>query len=683
MTESSKEAALNKTLYALVKQVGLTPDEISQLKLADLKLAGQHPTINFVSPSTHQQKIVELDLDTHRSVVGWLVVRPDSTSELLFPGPGDEPIAPAEIEQATAEAKGELPVVAPQPQPESPSRPVTPVSPSVSRPVRPSFSNVPPPPPPRPGPFQPRPTKPPPAPPEKGAPRPGAAPPPPPESSSAPPPPPEADSPPARPPFTPGPSRPVPRQAAPPFIDLPAPESTPAQAEELPQTGPAVRQAPPPPLHRAQPKHKERAAPKPMRRREEADSPAMMPQTPEPLIPPVNVKPAGTISSISAEEAAQIDAAMKKAQEQGPPSPERSAAGPPLTQPTPEAAPVTAADAEATLVSGSSAEPITADKPAAPDAGPATPGQAEESPARPAARPTTPGVTTDEPKPPRWYRPEPDSSLPGPLGRTERPMAMSFGIGGLIVLLALCGICVTTGWILDTQSEDGLLVDLGLVDPTVVVALPDELAPTEEATSAVESTEEPALVEAPVSAVATPTSPPTNPPTSPPPTDTPIPTDTPLPTDTPEPTETPTPIPTDTPEPTSTPEPAEAPPEAVEEPEPAPVEEPGFKFSPVTLVGPKEDEVFVGNNQPLLQWQPVELGEGEYYAVRMVYPYNGQPTYGGINTTETQWTVPLQLYQQIDPPLNRYEWYVIVERSQDEGAIPVSPESERRHFIWR
>lgn len=682
MTEPSKEAALNKTLYALVKQVGLTPEEISQLKLADLKLAGQHPSINFVSPSTNQQKMVELDLDTHRSVVGWLVVRPDSMSELLFPGAGDEPMAPAEIEQAAVRVGPEQLAVAPKPQAESPSRPVTPVSPPVSRPVRPSFSHVPPPPPLRPGPFQTRPIKPPPAPPERGAPRPGVAPPPPPQSS-APPLPPEADSLPSQPPFASGPSRPVPRQAFPSFTDLPAPESTLAEATEPDRTGPAGRQAPPPPLHRAQPKHKVRTAPKPVRRREEEDSPATMPHTPEPRIPPVNVKPAGTLSSITAEEAAQIDAVMKEALETSPLPTEPPAAGPPPPQATPEAGPVVAADSEAALVSEAGAQPVTTEKQKAADEVPAGPVLAE-SQAPATARPTRPGVTTDKPKPPRWYRPEPGSTLPGPLGRTDRPLAMSFGIGGLIVLLGLCGVCVTTGWILDAQSEDGLMVDLGLADPTTVVTLPEEIAPTTEAAPALETSQEPALVKAPVSAVATPTLPSTRTPTSAPPTATPPPTDTPLPTDTPQPTETPTPVPTDTPEPTPTPEPVEeAPPETVEEAEPAAVEEPAFKFGPAVLMGPQEDEVLIGNNQPVLRWQPVELGEGEYYAVRMVYPFNGQPTYGGINTRETQWTVPLELYQKIDPPLNRYEWYVIIERSQDEGAIAVSPESERRHFIWR
>jgi hypothetical protein len=100
---------------------------------------------------------------------------------------------------------------------------------------------------------------------------------------------------------------------------------------------------------------------------------------------------------------------------------------------------------------------------------------------------------------------------------------------------------------------------------------------------------------------------------------------------------------------------------------------------------PKTDANFIAGNTIVLRWEPVgQLAPDEQYAVRMIYPYNTQPTYQGGQTKETEWIVPLSLYGQIDPPENRYEWFVVVERLNDDGSgTAISPESERWSFVWR
>jgi hypothetical protein len=79
-----------------------------------------------------------------------------------------------------------------------------------------------------------------------------------------------------------------------------------------------------------------------------------------------------------------------------------------------------------------------------------------------------------------------------------------------------------------------------------------------------------------------------------------------------------------------------------------------------------------------------ELAPDEQYAVRLRYRYNNEVTFQGANVKETEWTVPLSLYGQIDPPENYYEWFVVVERVNDDGSgTAISPESEVRNFIWK
>jgi hypothetical protein len=270
-------------------------------------------------------------------------------------------------------------------------------------------------------------------------------------------------------------------------------------------------------------------------------------------------------------------------------------------------------------------------------------------------------------------------------GLSGRPAIFSFAAGGLIVLLALCFVCVGAGGWFVFQSEAGtnLIASLGFVEPEATGALDEELV---EATG---EADVPLVVE-PVSPVVevrlitgTPTLPPTHTPTSLPPTNTLIPTETPTPAPEP-PTGTPTPTDTPTPTETPTPEPTEEPPPPEEVSEPAPAPTPGFKYGAPALLGPEDEFKFIGKAEIIFRWAPVEnLAVDEQYAVRVRYQHNGQITYQGAQVKEPQWVMPLSLYGQIDPPLHHYEWFVVVERLNDDGSgTAISPQSQVRSFIW-
>ncbi|MFN8455328.1 MAG: hypothetical protein U0401_11790 [Anaerolineae bacterium] len=46
--------------------------------------------------------------------------------------------------------------------------------------------------------------------------------------------------------------------------------------------------------------------------------------------------------------------------------------------------------------------------------------------------------------------------------------------------------------------------------------------------------------------------------------------------------------------------------------------------------------------------------------------------------------MPLSLFGQIDPPENRYEWFVQIEQQNEDGTgTAISPESQHRFFTWK
>ncbi|MBE7555025.1 MAG: hypothetical protein HS126_28575 [Anaerolineales bacterium] len=547
----NKDIIINKTLWFLVQQNHLTPEEVAQLRLSHLHLAGKNPSISFTPEGQQEPRVVVLDMDTHRALVSWLVNRPDSTGDFLFPGSGGEAMSPAEIrhalEQAEASAPGpaSTPPVPTTPPEAEPSAAEVPPPATASRPVRPLSR------------------------PEMGAPPPGVG------AAFVPPTMPEAEEPAG----TPLPTS-APNSSAPPSPSRPV---TPPR----PPSGPMSRPEPPPSAGQDQ----------------------------------TGAAPPGKMDTL--EQPAEIDQTMLAAKmgDQG---------TPPLEKPK---------------------------------------GQATEVPAKTAA-PAKKEATVEPPKvqpPLAASKGRPTAQQMPPL-RSERSRLL---VPGIIALVLVCAVCLAGGWFM-AQSESGsqILASLGL---------PGGAAQTEATAEAPEETGDAVVFE---SALPTPTLPPTNTLTPLPATNTPPPTDTATPTpipDTPTPEATDTPTASDTPEPTDTPEVVE------EEPTEEPVTPtPGFKYPAPELVEPKDGFAFIQGNTIVLRWNPVNLAPDEQYAVRLVYTYQGQPTYQGANIKEPEWIVPLSLFGQIDGPENRYEWFVVVERLNDDGSgTAISPESERRFFTWR
>jgi hypothetical protein len=256
------------------------------------------------------------------------------------------------------------------------------------------------------------------------------------------------------------------------------------------------------------------------------------------------------------------------------------------------------------------------------------------------------------------------------LGGFRLPPRLLGMIGALVVIIP-CLFCAGGGWLV-WQSDTGsnLLANLGL-------PAPGDEEPTAEPVETVEP-----VFESPVQSVLpTPTETVTATETATPvpivPTDTP----TAIPTDTPEATPTDTPAPTDTPEPTSAPTSAQPAATAI----PTDTPEPALKYGAPKLLEPANNFAYIRGNTVVLRWEPVgELAPDEQYAVRLVYRYQNKDTYGGANIKEVEWTLPLSLYGQIDGPEFLYEWFVQVERLNDDGSgTAISPESEHRKFTWR
>lgn len=552
----NKNVIINKTLQVLVKHNHLTPAEVAQLRLPHLHLAGKNPTISFTPAGQQEPKIVTLDMETHRALVGWLVNRPDSTGDFLFPGEGDEAMSLETIQGLLQQAESvtppppagpDLPKPAVPPEADLPAPAEPPLS--ASRPVRPLSR------------------------PEMGTPPPGAAP-----IGAA---------------FVPPPGGPEEEEP----VNIPLPSAAPVP----PPTRPPASQPVSPPRPPAEPISR-----------------------PEP--PPSS--PATPPSPVKTEEAAAV------------PDLDATLAGAKIKEETPVAPPPPVEKtAEQTIAAPAKKE-------------------AKSAPVPPLKKVEPPLAAKDKPS---MSRPLQERS------RWSRPL-----IPGIVVIVLLCAVCLAGSWYA-AQSETGsqFLASLGWSGQ-----------PTDEAEATAEATRESVVFE---SALPTPTLPPTATSTPLPPTNTPPPTDTATPTpfpDTPTPVGTDTPTPTDTPEPTDTPSPEET--EEAVATEEAPTPTPGLKYPAPEIIDPKDGFAFIRGNTIVLRWKPVELAPNEQYAVRLVYTYQGQPTYQGANIKESEWTVPLSLFGQIDGPDNRYEWFVVIERLNDDGSgTAVSPESEHRTFTWK
>ena len=567
MTEQSADKdrrTLQTTLQTLV-QIGLTPEEIVQLRLADLHLAGKKPNIQFTSGETGESKTVELDMESHRALVNWLVARPDSITDFLFPGPETDSLEVAQLQALIAHVEPSEAQSKSSPAQTSDTARAAPETPQVSR-SRP---------------FAPRPLG--------DEPRIIG-------SRPVPPTPPEGR--PSRPvgaqPVGRGPGRPMPPRSAP----------------EMGAPPPGVR---PPKSGSFQP------------------PPATMPEGGEEglnISLPTSVPKASPPPPVSSPPA--------------PSGPRQPGSPPPGSRPSRPTPPVK-------------------EKPAA--SGPAT------------------GIGD---KPSRQASPQRKTELGSSKTAAEAAQSQSIVsrrmlIPSVVGLVLACGLLCFGGGVIAWRSDSGqdLLASVGL----------GQLAPEPEATEESLEQQQPTIVD--VSPIATPTLPPTAS-STPLPTATLLPTDTvtPIPTDTPLPTDTPIPV-TDTPAPTDTPVSLPtntlAPPDPEESPTSEATATPAIKYGAPILLGPEEGFEFIRGNTIVLRWQPVgELAPDEQYAVRMSYRYNAETVFQGANIKETEWTVPLSLFGQVDPPENLYEWFVVIERINDDGSgTAISPESDKRKFTWK
>jgi hypothetical protein len=116
MTEKSNpsfQKARDEALRALILRGGLAPDQVAALKLNQLHLATNTLVIEpdeFASSASSERSLsLKLDETMQRVLIAWLVVRPDSANDHLFPGTGLDGLEVATINQAIAAAKSAEP----------------------------------------------------------------------------------------------------------------------------------------------------------------------------------------------------------------------------------------------------------------------------------------------------------------------------------------------------------------------------------------------------------------------------------------------------------------------------------------------------------------------------------------------------------------------------------------------
>ncbi len=140
-SSSSFQAARDEALRALVLRAGLTPDQVSALRLDQVHLATGTLVVEPEEFAPSRSSIgrslsLKLDREVQRALIAWLVVRPDGPNDHLFPGEGAEGLDVTTIGQVVAaprpseppaEAAGvSAPSVAEREQvPESPPEPTT------------------------------------------------------------------------------------------------------------------------------------------------------------------------------------------------------------------------------------------------------------------------------------------------------------------------------------------------------------------------------------------------------------------------------------------------------------------------------------------------------------------------------------------------------------------------------
>ncbi|MGC8879677.1 MAG: hypothetical protein ACP5R2_10665, partial [Anaerolineae bacterium] len=122
------EKTRDDAIRALNSGLGLTPQQISTLRLNDVHLATRSLVLVAdayalgETPERPQELI--LDEQTQRALIAWLVVRPDSPNDHLFPGSEWEGLDTATIERILGVVIGEKASLSDQPVPSAPTRDV-------------------------------------------------------------------------------------------------------------------------------------------------------------------------------------------------------------------------------------------------------------------------------------------------------------------------------------------------------------------------------------------------------------------------------------------------------------------------------------------------------------------------------------------------------------------------------
>jgi AAA+ ATPase superfamily predicted ATPase len=244
--------------------------------------------------------------------------------------------------------------------------------------------------------------------------------------------------------------------------------------------------------------------------------------------------------------------------------------------------------------------------------------------------------------------------------------------GGVLLIAVLIGFFIWGGLPAQDRSTPILTQEIAVKDYTPTIQLgptpkltenptqepatrPTEL-PTEELTQ--EPTAKPTII---------PTEEPTQEPTTGP---TMAPTEVPTQTPTTEPTTMPTQVPPSTASPTVT----------LSGPSPTPT--PGYN-API-LVRPEAEARIPADEEVSLEWNPVgTLAENERYAIRLIFVENGKRQWDGHQVRSTSWVVPRDLLYRVDGPEFKFEWFVFVERVDENGQpFQISPNSETRVFYW-
>lgn len=637
-TQTTNPNHLHITLQKLAHQTNLTVPEIVGLRLADLHLAGKNPHLQFTPAGQPDAKTVPLNSELHRLLVNWLVNRPDSTSDFLFPGEHQGAMDVAQLQtivDAGADHQSRPVNFTADRQADQPT-------PTYSRSVRPLSR------------------------PEIGVPPPGV-----------------------------NYSRPVAIRP----VSVPEAESKPVNPS------PAAPYQPP--TSRA----RQSASSEVATSVEPASSKSTIPDPATPYQPPISrARQSGAADLATAAPAAPHDEELtsqqpsktrRETKEVKPATPAESSESTPTH---PNNQPADSSDSTPSFVDEQSvAEPGETSE-AADNQSVAEP--VDDSPES-AASPAKVDLT----KPPREADPwgavssessadlviSPNKSKKQPRahqGATEltaaeaarRSSKLPLTIATLagVMVLGLCGLCGGGGFLAWQFMPPSAMAQIGgdsmaATAEAMIIGTPTPTnTPTHTPTATPTHTPTPTdTPTATATATHTETPAPTNTPTETPlPTDTPPPTDTPTPTDTPAPTDTPTleatPVPL-APSPTPTPE------------EPTETPTPVRAFEAPKLIEPKDRAEFIKGNTITLRWEPVgDLMDDEYYAVRLKYRYQNAETDGGGNVTGTEWTMPLDLVNQVDGPDFRFEWYVFVEKQIGEGEYrAISPPSEVRSFTWK